>query len=387
MALVPFRNHWWHVTLYVSAHGLTTGPMPAGDAAVEIELDFVDHRLRVRTSDGRSGRLPAARPAGVRALLRATCSPRSSERRRRRSRSSRGRSTSATARRSPRTPTHDRYDADAVERFWRILRLTDARAGALRLALQRQGEPGPALLAQLRPRPRALLGPPGAARSRAPTPSPPRPTRTRSSRSAGGPATTAARPIPAFYSYTAPEPDGLRDEPLRPTGAEWQDTGNGSLAVLPYDAVRAAARPGRRAARLLRERLPRGRAARGLGRRRAGHRARLTAGPRAGAGYARSSCRRSRPPAPPWRSATSCASSRAASAPSTASTCGSSPARSTASSGPTAPARRRRCGSSRRSFARRVGPRSSPATTSSARPTRSAARSASPSRRRRSTRS
>ena len=31
MALVPFRNHWWHVTLYVSRRGLTTGPMPAGD--------------------------------------------------------------------------------------------------------------------------------------------------------------------------------------------------------------------------------------------------------------------------------------------------------------------------------------------------------------------
>ena len=28
MALVPFRNHWWHVTLYVSARGITTAPMP-----------------------------------------------------------------------------------------------------------------------------------------------------------------------------------------------------------------------------------------------------------------------------------------------------------------------------------------------------------------------
>ena len=31
MALVPPRNHWWHVTLYVCARGLTTGPMPHGD--------------------------------------------------------------------------------------------------------------------------------------------------------------------------------------------------------------------------------------------------------------------------------------------------------------------------------------------------------------------
>ena len=30
-ALTPSRNHRWHVTLYVSTRGLTTGPMPCGD--------------------------------------------------------------------------------------------------------------------------------------------------------------------------------------------------------------------------------------------------------------------------------------------------------------------------------------------------------------------
>ena len=45
----------------------------------------------------------------------------------------------------------------------------------------------------------------------------------------------------AFYSYAAPEPDGLRDQPL--VGGEWRDTGNGSLAILPYEAVRTAADP------------------------------------------------------------------------------------------------------------------------------------------------
>ena len=54
MALVPFRNHWWHVTLYVSARGLTTGPMPCGDLTAEIEFDFIEHRLEVRTSQGRA---------------------------------------------------------------------------------------------------------------------------------------------------------------------------------------------------------------------------------------------------------------------------------------------------------------------------------------------
>src|SRR4051794_5375859 len=51
MALVPFRNHWWHVTLYVTARGLSTGPMPAGDREVEIAFDLVDHRLVVTTGE------------------------------------------------------------------------------------------------------------------------------------------------------------------------------------------------------------------------------------------------------------------------------------------------------------------------------------------------
>jgi hypothetical protein len=52
MALVPFRNHWWHVTLLPSTRGLTTGPMPYGGRDVEILLDLLDHRLLVTTSDG-----------------------------------------------------------------------------------------------------------------------------------------------------------------------------------------------------------------------------------------------------------------------------------------------------------------------------------------------
>src|SRR5689334_18632379 len=54
LALEPRRNHWWHVTLYVSGRGLTTSLMPAGAVGLEIELDFVAHRLQLRTTDGRS---------------------------------------------------------------------------------------------------------------------------------------------------------------------------------------------------------------------------------------------------------------------------------------------------------------------------------------------
>jgi hypothetical protein len=50
-------------------------------------------------------------------------------------------------------------------------------------------------------------------------------------------------PAPAFYSYTAPEPAGLAEEPLQPAVARWIDQGGSYLAVLPYDDVRGQADP------------------------------------------------------------------------------------------------------------------------------------------------
>ncbi|TVR76361.1 MAG: hypothetical protein EA415_01280, partial [Sphaerobacteraceae bacterium] len=48
---------------------------------------------------------------------------------------------------------------------------------------------------------------------------------------------------PHFYSYTAPQPDGLTDQPLQPEAAHWTSSGSGSLALLPYDVVRTAPDP------------------------------------------------------------------------------------------------------------------------------------------------
>ncbi len=51
-------NHSWHVTLYVTSRGLTTSPIPFPERDVEIELDFIDHRLRFRTGDGAERSFP-----------------------------------------------------------------------------------------------------------------------------------------------------------------------------------------------------------------------------------------------------------------------------------------------------------------------------------------
>ncbi|MER6983343.1 DUF5996 family protein [Streptomyces carpinensis] len=48
----PLINHWWQVTLYVSPRGLTTSAIPYGSGAFDIEFDFIDRRLVIRTSDG-----------------------------------------------------------------------------------------------------------------------------------------------------------------------------------------------------------------------------------------------------------------------------------------------------------------------------------------------
>ena len=45
-------NHWWQVPLYVSARGLTTSLIHAGGRGLELEFDFIDQSLQVRTSDG-----------------------------------------------------------------------------------------------------------------------------------------------------------------------------------------------------------------------------------------------------------------------------------------------------------------------------------------------
>lgn len=47
-----FANHWWHVPLYVGAHGLTTSPIPYGDKAFDLVLDLLDNRLVASTSEG-----------------------------------------------------------------------------------------------------------------------------------------------------------------------------------------------------------------------------------------------------------------------------------------------------------------------------------------------
>lgn len=65
----PLINHWWQVPLYVTPRGLGTGSIPHGTRLFDMEFDFVDHRLRVRASDGASAEVEM-RPRSVASFYR-----------------------------------------------------------------------------------------------------------------------------------------------------------------------------------------------------------------------------------------------------------------------------------------------------------------------------
>ena len=67
LALNPLRNHWWNVPLYVSPRGLTTGSIPYLSGMFDVEFDFVEHQLIIRTSSG-SSVAHALRPQSVAAF-------------------------------------------------------------------------------------------------------------------------------------------------------------------------------------------------------------------------------------------------------------------------------------------------------------------------------
>jgi hypothetical protein len=118
LALAPLQNHWWEVTLYPTARGLTTGAMPCGERTVEVAFDFLDHRLVIATSHGTSTSLALAPRAvadfyadymdALRALdVPARIHPVPVE--------------VATAIPFADDRVHAAYDADAAQRHWRVL--------------------------------------------------------------------------------------------------------------------------------------------------------------------------------------------------------------------------------------------------------------------------
>jgi hypothetical protein len=239
MASTPPRNHWWHVPLYVDVRGLTTRRLHVADVAFRIDFDFVGHHLVVSTDRGETEAFPLVDGLSVAAFDESL------------HRALRGLGIDVAIREVPysvpvTTPfaedrEHASYDADAVERFWRILAWTDdvfeEFAGwfcgktspvhlfwhSFDLALTRFGGK----------RAPAIPGADGVTTE----------AYSHEVVSFGFWAGDDETREPSYYAYAAPEPEGLRNAPLRPDGARWAERGSGSLALLPYDAVRTADDP------------------------------------------------------------------------------------------------------------------------------------------------
>ena len=60
LAQSPLVNHWWEVPLYISARGLTTSAIPYRHGIFEVEFDFLQHNLVIKTSEGRDKTIPLA---------------------------------------------------------------------------------------------------------------------------------------------------------------------------------------------------------------------------------------------------------------------------------------------------------------------------------------
>ncbi|HEV8450884.1 MAG TPA: DUF5996 family protein [Gaiellales bacterium] len=232
------RNHWWNVPLYVDVRGLTTRRLHHGRTTFDITLDFVDDALVVRTADGRrrSFDLAAGVPvaefdARLHGLLAelgidvdivelpfgmAVKTP------------------------FPEDVEHASWDRDAVERFGRVLDWSDSVFEEFSGWFNGKTSPVHLFwhsfdLAVTRFSGRRV--PPAAVDPVT------QEAYSHEVISFGFWAGDDTIGDAAYYSYTAPEPVGLRDQPL-PVG-EWLEWGSGSLAVLRYDDVRRAPDPRR----------------------------------------------------------------------------------------------------------------------------------------------
>ena len=271
-ALLPWRNHGWHLTLHVTPRGLATEPIHAETGTFTLALDLVDHllvyRMRRRRVGCRLRPMPVANFHAAGARYAAGGRPRHPHRSRpERDRSGhplRRGSGAARLRSGQRPPPARRLvQADRVFRLFRSSFLGKVSPvhffwGSFDLAVTRfSGRPAPL-------HPGGIPNLPDAVTREA---------YSHEVSSAGfWPGGAGGEGGPFFYSYAYPSPDGFAEAKVAPDAARF-DAALGEF-ILDYEAVRAAAGSRRGAARLSAKQLCSGRRSWPLGSRRARMRAR-----------------------------------------------------------------------------------------------------------------
>jgi Family of unknown function (DUF5996) len=239
LALAPMVNHWWQVPLYVSARGLTTSLMHVGARGMEIQFDFIEHRLDLQTTDGQSRRI-ALQPASVAGFFGAVMAalddlgvavpmlPRPVE--------------TPQAVPFPDDTVVRPYDRDAAHRFWLALVQASRVMGIFRSRFIGKASPvhffwGAADLAVTRFSGRTAPKHPGGV--------PNCPDWVQQLAYSHEVSSCGFWPggseEGSFYAYAYPAPDGFAAWPVRPAAAYFSDQ-LGEF-ILPYQAVRTAVDP------------------------------------------------------------------------------------------------------------------------------------------------
>ena len=241
LALTPWINHSWHVTLYTTSRGLTTSPIPHGFHSFQIDFDFIDHEARILKSDGAS-RVLKLQPQSVAEFYRAIMNaldqlelpvqidPQPNE--------------IVNPIPFDEDETHRFYDPEYANRFWRVLVqvtrvLTQFRSrfcgkcspvhffwGSFDLAVTRfSGRPAP-------PHPGGIPHLPDRVTREA---------YAQEVSSVGFWPGNADSPAPIFYSYAYPEPPGFGQAKVHPIDASYSPQLR--EFIVPYDAIRTASLP------------------------------------------------------------------------------------------------------------------------------------------------
>jgi len=241
LKLAPMVNHWWQATLYVTARGLTTSAMPYRNLYVQIDFDFVDHLLLLRTSDGRVERFALA-PMSVADFYNEAM-------RRLRSLDVDIHIWTMPSEIPDAIPfdqdrQHASYDADAAQRFWRQLVQADRLLHQFRSSFLGKCSPVHFFWGSFDMAVTRFSGRTAPAMDRgAPNVGAwvMREAYSHEVSSCGFWPGNGGFGRAAFYSYAYPEPDGFASAPVRPDAAYYDDTLK--QFILPYEAVRTAANP------------------------------------------------------------------------------------------------------------------------------------------------
>ncbi len=236
VALSPKEPEWAHITLYVTARGLTTGSVPSNIGLFDVEADLLHHEVIVRTADGEVERVPLrARPVAefwsdfTTALAKlgvdVELSPDPQE--------------VPDPIPFPDDTTHATYDPVAATRFWRALTVMEPVFGRYRADYQGKVSRVQLFWGHLDLNVTRFSGepctpPPGAGLLD-------REAYEHEQISVGWWPGDASFRRPAFYAYAYPKPDGIEAADLGIPGAEW-DAELGEF-ILDYDVVRAAPSP------------------------------------------------------------------------------------------------------------------------------------------------